>query len=160
MLFKTLAHLLVGLGTISPRDDQLAGMIECTIDSSAPVKYADYGCFCGEGSAGATPVDDTDSCCQAHEQCYDGSLAASIGCSSSDRDDLPYEYSTHHVFSRCSVQCDPVEDYPADQDKAACRVYLCECDCQLAQCLKDAAGSYNGDYVEYRDTEAGQAQCV
>ncbi|XP_038049703.1 phospholipase A2 AP-PLA2-II-like [Patiria miniata] len=137
-------------------------MVECVHDSlTAPLKYVSYGCFCGKGSAGNTPVDASDRCCQAHDHCYEAAHSESIGCSSFDVYGILYKYSTSHDASgQCLVHCAPVADYPADQEGAACMAYLCECDHNLTQCLKEVKDSYNADYREYRYSEAGREHCV
>lgn len=54
--------------------------------------YDDYGCWCGPGGSGK-PVDKTDSCCYAHDKCYDV-IIASKRCS-------PYFKQYQHANGKC-----------------------------------------------------------
>ncbi|XP_059842808.1 phospholipase A2-like [Hypanus sabinus] len=49
---------------------QFGNMIKCAIPGVNPLKFNNYGCYCGVGGSG-TPVDDLDKCCQTHDYCYD-----------------------------------------------------------------------------------------
>ncbi|KFQ29141.1 Basic phospholipase A2 Cvv-N6, partial [Merops nubicus] len=58
--------------------------------------YASYGCYCGWGGKGQ-PKDDTDSCCQIHDSCYDNLLGYHC-----DAKLKGYQYSWHGGHPYCS----------------------------------------------------------
>ncbi|KAF7627206.1 hypothetical protein Mgra_00009488 [Meloidogyne graminicola] len=35
-----------------------------------PIKYNNYGCYCGKDNTKGTPFDEIDKCCQLHDKCY------------------------------------------------------------------------------------------
>lgn len=76
--------------------------------------YGFYGCWCGPGGSG-TPVDGTDTCCHAHDLCYDAIYAKKSG--------DPYYLQYHYTNKTCS---DDVGTILHD---------ICSCDQTLASCL-------------------------
>nr|XP_046242606.1 phospholipase A2 [Scatophagus argus] len=111
---------------------QFGNMIQCAQPGVNPLKYNEYGCFCGLGGGG-TPLDAVDKCCKAHDQCYEDSRKIS-GCSSIA--DLPYVLVYNFTCSNKQVTCS------ASNDK--CQAAVCACDRVAAHCF--ARYPYNPDY--------------
>ncbi|KAL9984686.1 hypothetical protein ACROYT_G007010 [Oculina patagonica] len=121
---------------------QFATMIACATNRSG-LDYYDYGCWCGFGGSG-TPVDQTDRCCYIHDACYDNLIYKNT-CSSWW---MPY-YSSY-LYTPCHT-CVPESSYPSDDNNAACRTALCECDSKAVQCF--ATASFNASNIDYDTTK-------
>ncbi|XP_059160745.1 acidic phospholipase A2 PA-3-like [Physella acuta] len=104
----------------------LKGMIANVTESSTD--YDGYGCFC-YGGAGKKPVDELDSCCKAHNECYKPIYNKCFPTT------IDYKYSC--VGSTCT--CDP--------KNTQCGTSACTCDLQLAKCV--ASKKYNDAYKNY-----------
>ncbi|XP_028405652.1 phospholipase A2 A2-actitoxin-Cgg2a-like [Dendronephthya gigantea] len=116
-------------------------MISCETGRSA-VDYLDYGCFCGLGGRG-TPVDELDTCCHTHDQCY-GDLLDSV-CSLSHS-----IYSITYKYHGCSDCAEPHEYSWWDSfgyESVACRKALCDCDAAAAKCFKKS--HFNDEFKHY-----------
>ncbi|KAH9488467.1 hypothetical protein Btru_062733 [Bulinus truncatus] len=88
------------------------------------VDYYDYGCFCGPGGVGNTPVDDTDRCCQEHDQCF-GHLSCTF---------YWFGYFTWYSYNCHNGSCVCTDSswlYP-------CARSICECDVVFSECLTNA----------------------
>nr|XP_061838119.1 phospholipase A2-like [Nerophis lumbriciformis] len=96
----------------------LHGMIKCTTGRNY-IDYSSYGCYCGGGGHGK-PIDQTDRCCFDHGCCY--AQAQSEGC----KTDTDYDWSCRDRTARCGITDDK------------CKKWVCHCDQQFANCLKDA----------------------
>ncbi|XP_037536641.1 phospholipase A2-like [Nematolebias whitei] len=98
-------------------------MIVCTQPDVDPLKYSDYGCYCGFGGGG-TPVDEVDKCCQTHDNCYEKSRMTPE-CNSIIYSPyiLVYKYSCSDKQVTCS------------EANEKCRAAVCECDRAVSQCL-------------------------
>uniref|UniRef100_A0A3Q3R3Q3 Phospholipase A2 n=1 Tax=Monopterus albus TaxID=43700 RepID=A0A3Q3R3Q3_MONAL len=92
---------------------QFGLMISCVQPGVNPLKYDNYGCWCGFGGRG-TPRDQVDKCCQVHDYCYRQSKQIR-GCIS---------YTT-----TCSAT------------NNRCQAAVCECDREAAYCF--AKATYN-----------------
>ncbi|NXC12719.1 PA21B Phospholipase, partial [Corythaeola cristata] len=113
---------------------QLRSMIKCTIPDSYPLlQYADYGCYCGLGGSG-TPVDELDSCCQAHDNCYSEAMALDSCTSIFDN---PYTNSYSFSCSSGEITC--------SSTNSDCDAFICNCDRTAAICF--ASAPYNKEYV-------------
>lgn len=87
---------------------------------------------CGYGGKGA-PIDDTDACCHAHDQCYDEILvtrASLFSCS-------PY-------FSFYKWEIDSQTQNPICKNaKNSCAYRICECDRIVIECYKKHVPTFN-----------------
>ncbi|XP_059144492.1 basic phospholipase A2 nigexine-like [Physella acuta] len=104
---------------------QLQQILSKVTGRGAYFDYDGYGCWCGRGGSG-TPVDATDRCCQAHDQCYDRMIAA--GCD-------PYLDIYDYSPNGSSFTCDSSND--------ACELGICQCDVDLANCAAASAFDYS-----------------
>ncbi|KAH9489838.1 hypothetical protein Btru_037269 [Bulinus truncatus] len=111
---------------------QLCHQIDQTVGPSC-LEYIGYGCYCGLGGHG-TPVDKVDSCCQIHDQCY-----GNVKCRSSWYAYLT-QYNVHCYLGHCHCSDSESSD--------PCFYTSCQCDRQLAECLKIAPGM-NPKYKYY-----------
>ncbi|XP_078589978.1 basic phospholipase A2 acanthin-2-like [Branchiostoma floridae x Branchiostoma japonicum] len=120
----------LSLGAVRTRRDlfSLSGVIRCVTGRSALLMYNNYGCFCGRGGWGAAPVDDTDRCCVAHDNCY--ALPSWFG----------------GIFILYSYRCE--DGTVTCTSRSALRRRVCECDKALAECF--ARSTYNPQYKNYQ----------
>uniref|UniRef100_R4G7I1 PLA2-Hem-9 n=1 Tax=Hemiaspis signata TaxID=355698 RepID=R4G7I1_9SAUR len=127
------AHLLVllavcvsllGAANIPPQPlnlVQFSYLIQCANHGSrATWHYMDYGCYCGSGGSG-TPVDELDTCCKIHDDCY--GEAEKQGCSPKM---LAYDY-----------YCGENGPYCRNIEKK-CQRIVCDCDVKAAFCFAKA----------------------
>ncbi|EDV18947.1 uncharacterized protein TRIADDRAFT_34400 [Trichoplax adhaerens] len=87
-----------------------------------PIAYLRYGNYCGLGSRGTIPVDETDICCMNHDNCYQNTNCKGL-----------YEGKFNFYswkFQNNEIICKPSAD-PCDQAN-------CECDKAFVLCLKKA----------------------
>ncbi|XP_035664397.1 acidic phospholipase A2 2-like [Branchiostoma floridae] len=91
---------------------QLARMIEKVTGRNAK-DYNKYGCWCGRGGAGE-PVDGIDTCCKAHDECY-------------ETVDRPYRTTYNFAVDAGVVTC---EDDPGTNERA-----VCDCDRTAVLCF-------------------------
>uniref|UniRef100_A0A8C6UIC2 Phospholipase A2 n=1 Tax=Neogobius melanostomus TaxID=47308 RepID=A0A8C6UIC2_9GOBI len=110
---------------------QFGNMIQCVQPGVSPLKYNDYGCWCGFGGKGA-PVDEVDECCKVHDNCYDAARRAP-GCTAVQ--DLPYVLVYDHTCSNQQVTC--------SASNGKCQAAVCECDRVAAHCF--AGKPYNSE---------------
>ncbi|KAH8419099.1 hypothetical protein KR222_005106 [Zaprionus bogoriensis] len=102
---------------------ELYCIIQCA-NGCSPLYYKRYGCYCGLGGRGA-PVDEIDRCCQRHDKCY---LATKCGVYVNYF--VPYIWKCHRGEPICSSRQGPWSG------QHSCPGRLCECDRQLALCLR------------------------
>ncbi|XP_069104330.1 basic phospholipase A2 3-like [Argopecten irradians] len=115
---------------------QLCDLIEFHSDVSC-YTVNDYGCFCGLGQNGHRPLDNIDRCCYEHDGCY-GNLARCYLY-------LPQLFHYWYSCDQSTQSCSCTDNWPCLQD-------VCECDLQLARCLKSAFNNtdYNVAYKNYK----------
>ncbi|XP_075881728.1 acidic phospholipase A2 1-like [Nelusetta ayraudi] len=106
----------------------------CAQPGVNPLKYIDYGCWCGIGGAGKT-MNKLDECCKAHDKCWEMSRKQP-GCSSLA--DLPYIIDYDFTCSNAQVTCSGSNDL--------CVASVCECDREAAYCF--ARNEYNPEYKD------------
>jgi len=66
-----------------------------------------YGGYCGPGSSGGTPIDDLDSACKDHDDCYGESGMGGVGgvvCPSKDRRKCDANLCVNAAASRCTTR--------------------------------------------------------
>ncbi|KAM8865683.1 phospholipase A2-like [Synchiropus picturatus] len=132
-LLLLLLSACLASGALLPRAVwQFGGMIQCVQPGVSPLKYNDYGCWCGLGGSG-TPVDDLDMCCHVHDKCYEKSRKTP-GCTNIA--DLPYVLEYEYTCSGQEVTCS------ASNNK--CQAAVCECDRVAAHCF--AKNVYNAEH--------------
>ncbi|XP_070535359.1 basic phospholipase A2 PA-15-like [Ptychodera flava] len=113
-------------------------MISCATGSSA-LYYIHYGCYCGLGGRG-TPVDATDRCCKAHDECYNRAIRDS-GCG---RHEIYYL-----VYKRSGCTgCQSLSSYGSDSKKR-CKYALCRCDGIAARCFARNKATWSYWYYLY-----------
>ncbi|XP_029019542.1 phospholipase A2 [Betta splendens] len=122
-LLLLLAACVAG-GALRPRAMwQLGQTIQCVQPDVNPLRYNDYGCWCGFGGTG-TPRDGVDTCCKAHDECYHASRTTP-GCTAVA--DLPYILVYDFSCSDRQVVCLDTND--------KCQAAVCECDRVAAHCF-------------------------
>ncbi|XP_073240100.1 uncharacterized protein [Porites lutea] len=109
---------------------QFYQMISCATNNN-PLKYNNYGCFCGLGGQG-TPVDNLDRCCQKHDSCY-----RQINLDKRCR--FPWYIYVKSYERKDCTGCDSVND--------DCQSAICKCDSVAAQCF--AKNKINPVYEKY-----------
>ncbi|XP_078000577.1 basic phospholipase A2 DE-1-like [Glandiceps talaboti] len=114
---------------------QLGDMIKCTTGRN-PMNYNNYGCYCGIGGHGI-PLDDTDRCCQAHDNCYWDAMD-DAGCT---------YFEIFVIYKHSCTSCAPLSEYDHNDKHKDCKMALCQCDAVLAHCLDGT--TYNEAYQEY-----------
>uniref|UniRef100_A0A3B4T4V6 Phospholipase A2 n=1 Tax=Seriola dumerili TaxID=41447 RepID=A0A3B4T4V6_SERDU len=108
---------------------QFGIMIQCAQPDVSPLRYSDYGCWCGFGGRG-TPLDEVDMCCKVHDKCYERSRKTP-GCTAIA--DLPYVLVYDFACSNQQVTCSAANN--------KCQAAVCECDRVAAHCFAQA--TYN-----------------
>ncbi|XP_008274958.1 phospholipase A2-like [Stegastes partitus] len=81
---------------------QFMSLTTCIQPGVNPLKYNEYGCWCGIRASG-TPLDDLDRCCQVHDKCYEA-IAKMSGCTSVADNPvvLVYDYKCSNKQVTCS----------------------------------------------------------
>ncbi|KAM8759874.1 phospholipase A2-like [Acanthopagrus schlegelii] len=101
-------------------------MIRCVQPGVNPLKYNNYGCYCGLGGQG-TPVDEVDQCCKVHDACYRAQMR-NPQCQGFFK--KPYLI---HYQQKCSQRRPTCS---ASNDR--CQAAACECDRRAALCFARA----------------------
>ncbi|KAM6985401.1 phospholipase A2-like [Aplochiton taeniatus] len=113
-------------------------MILCMMPDSWPVvDYTDYGCYCGLGGSG-TPVDELDSCCQVHDQCYRDSKQHSECWPILDN---PYTELYHYTCDK------PNKKLTCTSKNDECEKFICECDRKAAECFARSSWNPENNHV-------------
>ncbi|XP_030272301.1 phospholipase A2, minor isoenzyme-like [Sparus aurata] len=134
-----LLMLLLTACTVSGRAQltdlwQFEKMIRCVQPGVDISKYADYGCYCGDGG---TPVDEVDQCCKVFDECY-GAQMSDPECQS---------FSEFPFFSRYDFTCSRGRP-TCSASNNNCQAAACECDRAAALCFTRA--KYNPEH-KYMD---------
>ncbi|KAK2565083.1 Phospholipase A2 A2-actitoxin-Cgg2a [Acropora cervicornis] len=103
---------------------QFGLMIACHVGRN-PLEYVGYGCYCGIGGEGV-PKDQTDRCCQQHDQCYNSVIASGV---------CPLDIAVYLMpYKRKNCyECETASYY---WFYGECRETLCKCDSEAVQCFK------------------------
>ncbi|XP_048240515.1 acidic phospholipase A2-like [Haliotis rufescens] len=110
---------------------QMCGLITLHTNRSC-LEYNGYGCFCGLGNQGRKPLDDVDTCCRKHDNCY-----GEVSC-----------FWFYPQWVGYGVQCDGSNCRCTDSPvHNACAYTTCRCDLRLAECLGEA--DFHGYYQRY-----------
>ncbi|XP_038075759.1 basic phospholipase A2 RVV-VD-like [Patiria miniata] len=133
---------------------QFALMMTCATGTN-PLEYNGYGCYCGSGGGG-TPVDATDRCCYAHDQCY-SRLKSDGHCVKETGDVYTMLYRSKQKNcgqSNVQITCKRARQYNWLESlavfwKTNCAAGACECDRQAALCFKRNRGTFSRSYVNY-----------
>ncbi|XP_073322379.1 phospholipase A2-like [Pagrus major] len=136
LLMLLLTACTVGGQNTSRAVWQFGYMINCVQPDVNPLKYNNYGCYCGYGGKG-TPVDDLDRCCKVHDDCY-GAQMKIPECSGFF--DKPYFIYYRYTCSENQVTCSATNN--------KCKAAACECDRAAALCF--ARVKYNRKH-KFRD---------
>ncbi|XP_077967895.1 uncharacterized protein LOC144422036 [Styela clava] len=114
-------------------------LIQCHQPSTIALRaYGDYGCFCGVGGNGNSPLDATDGCCKTHDDCY-RPLKNSISKS----------YSESFMMAMCGELCVPYSKtckngtIVCDSDNSPLSMAVCECDKAASICFAGARSTYD-----------------
>lgn len=87
---------------------------------------------CGYGGQGK-PVDDTDGCCHAHDQCYDRILTTRTSI-----------FSCSPYLSLYKWEIDSQTQIPICKNrKTSCAYRICECDRIVTECYKKHIQTFN-----------------
>ncbi|XP_057689011.1 phospholipase A2 [Corythoichthys intestinalis] len=113
---------------------QFGKMIECAQPGVNPLKYNNYGCWCGLGGTGS-PLDELDMCCKVHDKCYESSRKIP-GCTSIT--DLPHVLVYDYTCSGTQITCSATND--------KCQSAVCECDRVAAYCFEKA--KFNSEHKD------------
>uniref|UniRef100_A0A671U8R3 Phospholipase A2 n=1 Tax=Sparus aurata TaxID=8175 RepID=A0A671U8R3_SPAAU len=114
---------------------QFEKMIRCVQPGVDISKYADYGCYCGDGG---TPVDEVDQCCKVFDECY-GAQMSDPECQSFS------EFPFFMFVTSQSVLCVFSVSTASNNN---CQAAACECDRAAALCFTRA--KYNPEH-KYMD---------
>jgi secretory phospholipase A2 len=124
-------------------------------------EYWDYGCYCGKGGSG-TPVDATDECCKAHDECwakvkqdtgvscYNENYANSFNDPNTGKPTT--DCSKWTFFESCSTAKHPTNNTIEE-------IKCCDCDLIVTKCFQRARGTYNPAYVDWSDDDNPGASC-
>jgi Phospholipase A2 len=95
--------------------------------------YWSYGCYCGIGNAGddKQPIDATDTCCKAHDDCW---VAAPEGC---DCATTAYAWYDEAGWIGCLPNA------------SECAAYCCECDATATNCFAAERDSWSQDCSKF-----------
>ncbi|XP_066997039.1 phospholipase A2 [Anabrus simplex] len=101
----------------------LYNMVLCATGCN-PLAYKGYGCYCGFLGSGYT-VDPIDRCCKMHDWCYN-----TANCPMYLEYFVPYTWKCYRRRPLCAI------DHGSWGGVGSCAQRLCECDRQLAECLR------------------------
>ncbi|XP_069674947.1 uncharacterized protein [Periplaneta americana] len=101
----------------------LYNMVLCATGCD-PLAFKGYGCYCGFLGSGYT-VDGIDRCCKMHDWCYN-----TAHCPMYLEYFVPYLWKCYRRRPLCALEQDTWSDW------GICAQRLCECDRQLAECLR------------------------
>ncbi|XP_049624149.1 phospholipase A2-like [Suncus etruscus] len=108
---------------------QFGNMISCLIPNIIPVlRFNGYGCYCRRGGSG-TPVDELDTCCQIHDECYDRAKQLGL-CSYFLNVFEPYYTAYSYSCVGSNITC--------FKKNKPCADFICECDRAAAMCFAKA----------------------
>ncbi|XP_038049604.1 acidic phospholipase A2 PLA-1-like [Patiria miniata] len=132
---------------------QLAELSACATGLSlyqGGLDYNGYGCYCGIGGTGS-PLDETDTCCYIHDNCYLQSPCSSSLLYYS----IPYKCSTSGCRTDdVTITCSGASSYPwyygGEKD---CAEAICNCDRAFAFCLKETRPTFNPAYRNWSNSK-------
>ncbi|XP_011671613.1 phospholipase A2 AP-PLA2-I [Strongylocentrotus purpuratus] len=131
---------------------QFGVMMGCLLDMStieAGLDYNGYGCYCGFGGQGV-PLDDTDRCCQTHDDCYSVVQNSDMCRSSNQAYTITYNYNALQCGTyRAQIVCSDASSYDADYKYTDCAMAMCACDKAGSECFQRYRPTYNEGYKRY-----------
>ncbi|CAL4161846.1 unnamed protein product, partial [Meganyctiphanes norvegica] len=102
---------------------QMFSQLLCVQSTCSPHRYVGYGCYCGVGGRGL-PVDDIDSCCMEHDNCYG---FVQLRCHLLDYITTEYTWTCFRGRVLCLTR---------GSNKSDCYEQLCRCDESFVKCLQ------------------------
>nr|XP_054764904.1 phospholipase A2 AP-PLA2-I-like isoform X2 [Lytechinus pictus] len=131
---------------------QFGVMMGCLLDMGtveAGLDYNGYGCYCGLGGQGI-PLDDTDRCCQTHDDCYTAVQTSDMCRGYNQAYVISYNYQSLQCGTyRAQIVCYDESSYDVDYKYTDCAIAMCACDKAGAECFRRNRPTYNKDFKRY-----------
>jgi len=124
-----------------------------------PSQLIGYGNYCGRTDGSGTPVDQIDTCCMQHGQCYASVTALDTAkeCTA-DSDGTPFSNvylapTKWYKNANNDIVCESSATSAND-----CNYQVCSCDKALVNCIKANVKYYNASYLDHDKVLAALVQ--